>query len=101
MTINDQQYHVGVSLHNQDNFIVSPKALPHRKKHNSDKSPKEAVMHVSSLEGYTLEGWKRFFLEVFLFEDSKYSHTITLNLKDVKIKDKKVPMTNGLMSIGP
>ena len=40
-------------------------------------------------------------MEVFLFEDSKYSHTITLNLDDIKIVDKKVPMTNGIMTVGP
>lgn len=58
-------------------------------------------MHVWSLEGYTLEGWKRFFMEVFLFEDSKYSHTISLDLSDVKMLEKKVPMTNGIMTVGP
>jgi len=58
-------------------------------------------MHVWSLEGYTLEGWKRFFLEVFLFEDSKYSHTFSLDLQDIKVIDKKVPMTNGVMTVGP
>lgn len=50
---------------------------------------------------YTLEGWKRFFLEVFLFEDSKYSHTISFDLSQIKKVEKNAPMTNGLMSIGP
>jgi len=79
---------------------VAPTALPHKKKH-AQKRPKEAEMHVWSLEGYTLEGWKRFFLEVFLFEDSKYSHTFSLDLQDIKVIDKKVPMTNGVMTVGP
>lgn len=40
-------------------------------------------------------------MEVFLFEDSKYSHTINLNLENIKKLDKKMTMTNGIMSLGP
>ena len=101
LTINGMQYHIAVSLHSQEDFVVSPSALPHKKSTHSSKKPKEAEMHVWSLEGYNLEGWKRFFMEVFLFEDSKYSHTVNLDLTAIKVVDKKMPMTNGVMSIGP
>ncbi len=68
LTINDQQYHIAISIENKEDFIVAPEALPHAKKKKVQKKANlNAVMHVWSLEGYTLEGWKRFFLEVFLF----------------------------------
>lgn len=68
LTINDQQYHIAVSVENKEEFIVAPDALPHAKKKKvHKKADLKAAMHVWSLEGYTLEGWKRFFLEVFLF----------------------------------
>ena len=40
-------------------------------------------------------------MEVFLFEDSKYSHNLNLSLEEIKTVDKKMPMTNGVMSLGP
>lgn len=36
-----------------------------------------------------------------MFEDSRYSHTLTLDISDIKNVDKKTPMTNGVMSLGP
>ena len=56
LTINQQEYHIAISLHSQDDYIVSPALLPHKKKHKGKKAEKaeEAVMHVWSLEGYTL-----------------------------------------------
>ena len=101
LTINSMQYHIAVSLHSQQDFIVSPSVLPHKKTLPTSKKPKEGEMHVWSLEGYNLEGWKRFFMEVFLFEDSKYSHTVSLDLSGIKVIDKKMPMTNGVISLGP
>ena len=81
--------------------MVEPSALPHKKNKKVNKHNMTASMHVWSLEGYTLEGWKRFFMEVFLFEDSKYSHTLTMDFSHLKKVNKTVPMTNGLMTIGP
>lgn len=76
--------------------------MPHgKKKKSAKKEDLVASMHVWSLEGYTLEGWKRFFLEVFLFEDSKYSHGISFNVSEIKSSPKQSPMSNGLMTIGP
>ena len=49
LTIAGVQYHVAVSLHQQDDFIVSPSAVGHKKKGKVSKKPKEATMHVWSL----------------------------------------------------
>ena len=54
MTIDHQQYHIAVSLTNQHDFIVSPHVMPHKKSATVSGRPKEAEMHVWSLEGYTL-----------------------------------------------
>ncbi len=50
VTINNHQYHIAVSLYNQEEFIVSPTVMVSKKKPKSIK-PKEVkgVMHVSSL----------------------------------------------------
>lgn len=50
VTINNHQYHIAVSLYNQEEFIVSPTVMVSSKKPKSIK-PKEVkgVMHVSSL----------------------------------------------------
>jgi hypothetical protein len=102
LTINNLKYQIALSLENKGEFLVAPEAMPHnKKKKGSKKEDLTALMHVWSLEGYTLEGWKRFFLEVFLFEDSKYSHTISFNVSKLKQSPKQSPMTNGLMTIGP
>ena len=40
----------------------------------------------SSLEGYSFEGWKRFFMEAFLFIESRYYHEIAINLDSIEQK---------------
>lgn len=79
--------------------MVAPSTL--RKHKKTKKEGKNATMHVSSLEGYTLEGWKRFFAETFFFIDSRYSHTISVDLSPIHEAKKSVPLTNGLMTLGP
>ena len=54
LVIDHQQYHIAVSLSNQPDFIVSPHVMPHKKSASVSAHPKEAEMHVWSLEGYTL-----------------------------------------------
>jgi hypothetical protein len=50
LTINDQQYHIAVSIENKEDFIVAPEALPHAKKKKVPKKANlNAVMHVWSL----------------------------------------------------
>lgn len=48
-----------------------------------------------------MEGWKRFFIEVFTFVDSRYHHKLELNLTSIKKVDKYIPLTNGIMTLGP
>jgi hypothetical protein len=49
MNINNLQYHIAVSLHQQQDIIVAPSALPHKKKASSTKPAKEGQLHVWSL----------------------------------------------------
>jgi hypothetical protein len=56
---------------------------------------------VSSLEGYTLEGWRRFFVEIFTMAESRYYHKLELDLSQVHHRDKYLPLTNGVMTLGP
>lgn len=61
--INSEKQMIGLSLENKEEFIVSPKAGKHNGKSMKTKSEEnKAELHVSSLEGYNLEGWRRFFL---------------------------------------
>jgi hypothetical protein len=45
-------------------------------KNKNHKIPNKPIAHfqVSSLEGYTFEGWKRYFMEVLLFVEQKKTH---------------------------
>lgn len=55
LTINNHKYHLAISLENKDEFIVSPNTLyPSKKQKKSSSKDLTGVMHVSSLEGYTL-----------------------------------------------
>ena len=49
-----------------------------RGKYNTDKNHKNifGLLETTSLEGYTFEGWKRFFMEVLLYVESRYYHDI-------------------------
>jgi hypothetical protein len=104
LKINSEKEVIGLSLENKEEFIVLPEALKHKGKqlktrgaNNSNKGE----LHVSSLEGYTLEGWKRFFIEVFTFSDSRYYHQIAIDLTSIKKVEKYIPLTNGIMTLGP
>lgn len=60
------------------------------------------MMKVTSLEGYTFEGWKRFFMEALLYIEQRYYHEIPLNLDFVAQKEAgNSNLTNGLMTFGP
>ena len=60
------------------------------------------IVEASSLEGYTFEGWKRFFIEAFFFVEQRYDHQLELNFSNVeqKVKDEKI-LGDGLISFGP
>jgi hypothetical protein len=40
-------------------------------------------------------------MEVVLFVDSRYAHTLHFNVTDIKQMDKFIPLTNGVMTLGP
>lgn len=75
------------------------------KKHKppaGESSSLAGTLVASSLEGYSFEGWKRFFMEAFLFIESRYYHEISINLDSIDHKkldesDKR----DGLISFGP
>lgn len=61
--VGSEKQMIGLSLENKEEFIVSPKVGKHTGKSVKSKSEEnKAELHVSSLEGYNLEGWRRFFL---------------------------------------
>ena len=102
MTVGKLKYEIGVSLENQEEFIVSPETMRHKEKGKKKKeSALAGQIHVSSLEGYTLEGWRRFIMEIIMLENSRYSHTFTLDLSPLKQIEKFTPLRNGIMSLGP
>ena len=63
LRVNSEKQMIGLSLENKEEFIVSPKVGKHNGKAIKSKGEQnKAELHVSSLEGYNLEGWRRFFL---------------------------------------
>ena len=46
------------------------------------------VVYASSLEGYSFEGWKRFFMDAFLYIESRYYHEIKIDLQEFQRKVK-------------
>lgn len=44
------------------------------------------VIKASSLEGYSFEGWKRFFMEAIFFLESRYFHDISISLGSIEHK---------------
>lgn len=61
------------------------------------------VISATSLEGYSLEGWKRYFMEVVLFLESRYYHKIVVNISSIKQISKNEGDTkiDGVISFGP
>ena len=60
------------------------------------------IIKASSLEGYTFEGWKRFFMEALLFLEQRYYEEITINLDELPQKEvSNSNFTQGLMTFGP
>lgn len=41
------------------------------------------VIKATSLEGYSFEGWKRFFMEALLYIESRYYHEVSLNMSEI------------------
>lgn len=91
-----------------EEFIVP---LPHKnskskKKHSSSNSLKDltGVIKATSLEGYSFEGWKRFFMEALLYIESRYYHDVILNMSEIQ---RKIPaedenfIADGRISFGP
>ena len=44
------------------------------------------VLEATSLEGYSFEGWKRFFMEALLYIEQRYYHEVELNLTTIEIR---------------
>ena len=40
LTISGLQYHIAVSLHQQDDFVLAPTSMPHKKKSKVGRKPK-------------------------------------------------------------
>ena len=63
LRVNSEKEMIGLSLENKEEFIVAPKTGKHSGKALKTRTEEnKAELHVSSLEGYNLEGWRRFFL---------------------------------------
>lgn len=45
----------------------------------------KGVIEASSLEGYSFEGWKRFFMEAFLWIEQRYYHDLEVDLSNTKV----------------
>lgn len=68
--INDVDYALTTSLKDNAEFVLSPTQKVTKKKSKKqkvDQAELVGTIKASSLEGYSFEGWKRFFMEALLF----------------------------------
>lgn len=87
--INDLDYGLTISMENSDQaeFIrdyteKKNEAHGNKKKHKKETELK-GILSASSLEGYSFEGWKRFFMEAFLWIEQRYYHNIPIDFSKV------------------
>jgi hypothetical protein len=106
--INSLDYEVSLSLCDCKEFLrpVSEKTVSHKKKKHKGKAEDKEMMgliQASSFEGYSFEGWKRFFLEALFFFDSRYNHDIVVDLSGVYKKSlgEEEPYHDGVIKFGP
>lgn len=67
MLVGDKEYAVGIAIENLGEFLVPFDQIQskNKKKKKSKRNTfqeNKAIVRASSLEGYSFEGWKRFFL---------------------------------------
>lgn len=51
---------------------------------NNNNGDLVGIIEATSLEGYSFEGWKRFFMEAFMYISQRYYHEFNLNLNQIK-----------------
>lgn len=88
MLVGDKEYAVGIAIENLGEFLVPFDQIQskNKKKKKSKRNTfqeNKAIVRASSLEGYSFEGWKRFFLEALLWAESRYYHEITIDISEL------------------
>ena len=110
--ISELDYRLTISLGGPEEkeSILSPQlkaSLSNNKKHKIKKFSAEkeltGTITATSLEGYSFEGWRRFFLEVFLYISQRYYHDIKVDLSEVRQIQEggETQPRDGLVKFGP
>lgn len=84
--VKDYQYNIGIYLDNDEiEYVREESTARHKVAHRQNKDKKNqqflhGVVEATSVEGYTVEGWKRFILETLFLADKRYKHQLELQL---------------------